>query len=309
MPLSDVADHRHLLALLSRSVMRGTLPPSLIFAGPEGVGKKLTAVATAQLLNCVSPAASRAVPGREPLALDACGTCPACTRIARGVHSDVLIVEPGDTGSIRIEQVRDVIDRTAYRPFEGRWRVVIIDGADALVAAAQNALLKTLEEPPSSSMFILVTAHPDALLPTVQSRCQRLRFGRPQKGAAGVEEDRDTAQLALMRAAASRDQRGRLEGAKDLVGRTGSGAATEREQLATHLRVMASLVRDAELVSCRADTGALANPDLLPALERLAQTYRGERGVNAFAAIDRALGALDRNSGVKVVADWVMLQL
>src|SRR6185503_9939385 len=177
--------------------------------------------------------------------LDACGACQACTRIARGVHSDVLIVEPGDSGSIRIEPVRDVIERTAYRPFEGRCRVVIIDGADALVPAAQNALLKTLEEPPPSSVFILVTAHPDALLLTVQSRCQRLRFGRRLTGAPEVQDDRETAQLALMRAAASRDPRGRLEGAKDLVGRTGAGGSTEREQLATQLRVMSTLVRDA----------------------------------------------------------------
>ena len=73
--------------------------------------------------------------------------------------------------------MRDVIDRAAYRPFEGRRRVVIVDEADALVPAAQNALLKTLEEPPSASMFILVTRAPDLLLPTVRSRCPRLRFG------------------------------------------------------------------------------------------------------------------------------------
>ena len=79
-------------------------------------------------------------------------------------------------GSIKIEQVRDVIDRADYRPFEGRRRVVIIDEADALMDAAQNALLKTLEEPPSASMFVLVSSIPDALLPTVRSRCSRLRF-------------------------------------------------------------------------------------------------------------------------------------
>ncbi len=98
------------------------------------------------------------------------------------MHADVLVVEPGDTGAIKVEQVRDAIDRTAYRPFEGRRRVVIIDEADALAVAAQNALLKTLEEPPPASVFVLVTSRPDVLLPTVRSRCQRLRFGRLAPG-------------------------------------------------------------------------------------------------------------------------------
>src|SRR5262245_48677261 len=117
MPFRDVIGHRRLVALLARSVERGTLPPSTIFAGPGGVGKRLVATATAQALNCVTPA--------QPF--DACGTCAACTRIARGVHPDVLVVEPGDTGSIKIDHVREIVDRAAYRPFEGRRRAVIID--------------------------------------------------------------------------------------------------------------------------------------------------------------------------------------
>src|SRR5262249_54987201 len=111
-----------------------------------------------------------------PLEVDACGVCAVCTRIARGAHPDVAVVEPGETGTIKVDQVRDIVDRSAYRPFEGRRRVFITDEADAMVAAAQNALLKTLEEPASSSAFILVTARPDILLPTVLSRCPRLRF-------------------------------------------------------------------------------------------------------------------------------------
>jgi len=182
MPFRDLVGHRRLLGLLSRSTAQATLPPSLIFAGPEGVGKHRAALATAQALNCLSPITTGSrVPGPEPrgeFPLDACGTCPACLRIARGVHPDVQTLVPGDTGSIRIEQVRDFIEAASFRPFEGRRRVFVIDEAEALVPAAQNALLKTLEEPRPGSVFILVSSMADALLTTVRSRCSRLRFGR-----------------------------------------------------------------------------------------------------------------------------------
>ena len=88
-----------------------------------------------------------------------------------------------------------------------------------------------------------------------------------------------------------------------------AGGASERDQLAAHLRAMAVLLRDVEVLASRADERTLANPDVRPALERLTNTYRGERGVRAFAAVDRALFALQRNAGVKLVADWLVLQL
>src|SRR5450631_1493422 len=170
MPFRDVVGHRRLVGLLARSIQRQSLPPSLIFAGPAGIGKRLTATAVAQTLNCLTPNTT------TDAGIDACGVCSSCARIARGVHPDVLVIEPGDNGSIKIEQIRDAVERTGYRPFEGRRRVVIVDDADALVVPAQNALLKTLEEPPSSSMFILVSSRPDVLLPTVRSRCLHLTF-------------------------------------------------------------------------------------------------------------------------------------
>src|SRR3954466_8358369 len=145
MPFRDVVGHVRLIDLLSRSVAGGTLPPSLLFAGPSGIGKHLTAVAVAQALNCLNPTKGSGL--RAEGALDACGTCTACTRIARGVHPDVLFVTPGDSGAIKIDQVREVVDRAQSRPFAGPRRVVVIDEADALVPSAQNALLKTLEEP------------------------------------------------------------------------------------------------------------------------------------------------------------------
>lgn len=176
MPWREIVGHRRVVSLLSRAVARESVPPSLLLAGPAGVGKRRVALALAEASNCLTPKSG------SGLERDACGECAACRRIARGVHPDVITLEPGDTGAIKIEQVRDVIDRAGYRPFEGRRRVVIADEADAMTADAQSALLKILEEPPAASVFALVSARPDALLPTVQSRCPRLRFGPLSEG-------------------------------------------------------------------------------------------------------------------------------
>jgi len=338
---SQITGHRRLLALLSRSVEHDSLPPSLVFAGPAGVGKRLTALAVAQALNCLE--VSRVQAPVSGFGFDACGTCAVCTRIVRGVHPDVVVVAPDDRGSIRMEHVRDIVDRSAYRPFEGRRRVVIIDDADALGIPPQHALLKTLEEPPSSSVFILVTARPDMLLPTVRSRCPQLRFrplaaddiatvlvarglsesearavaatadgsiGQALEASAGeLVEARDIAQRVLEYASSNREPGRRIDGAKELLAKTGATSFGDRDQVASHLRAMASLLRDVEVLATRADDRTLANPDVRPALERLTQTYGGERGIRAFSAIDQALVALDRNAGVKLVADWVVLHL
>jgi DNA polymerase III subunit delta' len=337
MPFRAIVSHRRPVLLLSRAIARGTLPPAMLLAGPDGVGKRRIALAVAEALNCLSPVSS------SGLERDGCGECVACRRIARGTHPDVILVEPGDLGSIRIEQVREVIDRAAYRPFEGRRRVVIIDEADAMVAAAQNALLKTLEEPPSASVFILVSAFPDALLPTVLSRCPRLRFGQltaaevadalirdhgyQEAEARAVAGDADgslgraletrsgdladaraSARWLLEQTARASDPARRLEAAKDLTGKK-STSASERDQLAVCLRAVASLLRDLGILSTRADERALANADLQADLSRLTTAYDRSRSVRAFYAVDRALGALERNASPKVVADWLVLQL
>jgi DNA polymerase-3 subunit delta' len=332
MPFRAIAGHRPLLELLSRATARATLPPSLIFAGPEGVGKRLTAIALAQALNCDRPIESED-------SRDGCGTCASCKRIARGVHADILVIEPGDSGSIKVDQVREAIDRSMYRPFEGRRRVVIVDEADALLPEAQNALLKTLEEPPPASVFVLITNRPDVLLPTVRSRCQRLRFGPLTPGEvaevlmrdhgldaadahaaaaasggsvgralAGAAEDaneaRDAAARLLQAAASSPDPRRRLDGAKALTG--GSG---DRDDLTRRLLALSSLIRDLGLLLSRADDRALANADLEPQLQALLRWFDGDRTVRAFATVDRALSALERNASPKIVADWLALNI
>jgi DNA polymerase-3 subunit delta' len=171
MSFREIVGHRRLKRLLARAAHSGTLPPSLVFAGPDGVGKKQVAYALAQALNCSQPIEGAA--GER----DGCGTCASCSRIARGVHPDVLLVRrPEDKTAIVISQTRDLIRQVGYRPFEARYRVVVIDGADELGSDSQDALLKTLEEPPARNVFVLVTSRPNLLSTTVRSRCCLLRF-------------------------------------------------------------------------------------------------------------------------------------
>jgi DNA polymerase-3 subunit delta' len=336
-PFRTIAGHSRLLSLLARVIACDSMPPAVLMAGPAGVGKRLTAIAIAQAVNCLQPRSS------SEFERDACGECASCRRIARGVHPDVIVVEPGETGAIKIEQLRDVIDRAQYRPFEGRRRVVIINEADAAGADAQSALLKTLEEPPSASLFILISSIPDALLPTVLSRCPRLRFGpltaaevarvlkqdhgysESDARAAAADADgsigralesqsedlteaRDAAQRLLQETARTNDPARRINLARDLTEGKGT-PAEERNRLAVRLRSLGSLLRDVGIIASRADRGMLANSDLEAQLETLSSSFDAERSLRAYAAVDRALAALDRNASAKVVADWLLLEL
>ena len=335
MPFTDVIGQARVTTLFARAIARDTLPPAMLFAGPRGIGKRRVALAVAQTLNCLARSA-----GDTP---DACGTCAACLRIARGVHPDVLVVEPGENGSIKIEQIRDLIDRSNYRPFEGRRRAVVVDDADAMSEDAQNALLKTLEEPPSATVFMLVSPAPDALLPTVRSRCSVIRFaalsadditrilvrdhkfdektaraaaadadgsvGRAlESGSVDVAEAREIAEKLLALAARVSDPSGRLAAAKGLVPAR-SPVAVERVYLTVCLRSMASLLRDLGILAEGADERLLANADLQAELQRLAAAYDSGRSRRAFAAVDEAIASLDQNVNPKVVTDWLVLQL
>ena len=182
MPFSEIIGQDRALGPLRAALQRGALHHAYLFGGPEGVGKGRAARLLAQAANCEGPA-----PG------DACGQCRPCHKIEAGNHPDVLEVrteaemarakrwEPagGKTPSkfIVVDQVRDVVEhRLALRRFEGRRRFVILDPADRMNPQAQNALLKTLEEPPPETTLVLVSSSPDALLPTIRSRCLRVPF-------------------------------------------------------------------------------------------------------------------------------------
>ena len=139
------------------------VPHALLFVGPPGIGKKKTAFAFLQALNC------------ERELGEGCGSCRCCERIERLTHPDVLLVSP-DGGAIKIGQVREVISTLSLRPLEARWRAVVVDGAELMTKEAANAFLKTLEEPPPQVVIILVASRLDALPLTVSSRCQIVKF-------------------------------------------------------------------------------------------------------------------------------------
>ena len=336
MPFRTIVGHRRLLALISRAVARETLPPSLLLAGPRGVGKRTTANALALAANCLHPRES-------DTERDGCGECVSCRRIDRAIHPDVIVVEPGETGSMGVDQIRRVIDAAAYRPFEGRRRVVIIDDAEAMAPPAQSALLKTLEEPPPASVFLLVSSMPDALLATVRSRCPRLRFGElattevatilmdrhgyseADARAAAADADgsvgralavrsadlvaaRESARLLLELVSRNRDPSHRIDLARELVGKKKS-PSEERRQLGTSLLALSSLLRDLSILRVHGDPQLIANADLGGTLERLASSADASRTLAAYTAVDSALGALERNASSKVVADWLVLQL
>ncbi len=170
--------------VLSRAAASGALAHAYLFVGPERVGKATLALRLAQALNCASAGARHASPlqGGDAEGAAPCGECPSCVRIAAGIHADVrtVTVEVTDEGpqrkAISVEQMREVERAVALAPFEGRTRVVIVDPADEMTAVAQNAFLKTLEEPPPHVVFVLIATQGERLLPTVRSRCRRIDF-------------------------------------------------------------------------------------------------------------------------------------
>jgi DNA polymerase III delta' subunit len=153
--------------LLRRAVERDRIPNAYLFSGPPGAPLLDAAIALACALNCQQ--------GRGV----ACGECDSCAKILGGFHPDVVtLVREGAANIVPIESVRSqVIARIGLPPHEALTRVFIVEEATAMAPPAANSLLKTLEEPPSRTLFVLCTTAPEQLLPTIRSRCQRVRFG------------------------------------------------------------------------------------------------------------------------------------
>jgi len=153
------------ISLLRGSIEQDRVAHAYLFTGPAGIGKGLVAREFAKALNCDRG-------GPQP-----CDECVSCRKIDHGTHPDVLWFRPaGAMRMIRVEQVAEFMQAASLRPYEGRWKVFILVDADRLNVQSQNKVLKTLEEPAPNTAIILTSALPEALLPTIRSRCQRIAF-------------------------------------------------------------------------------------------------------------------------------------
>ena len=214
MTLASVVGQPRAVGALKAALEGGSVHHAYLFAGPEGVGKELAAVGLAQALTCPER------PG------EGCGTCASCTRVARGSHPDVPWLMPDaervDRGwvgradisgtpsrEIKVEQVRGLQERLALRPLESKRKLALVASAHAMNEPAQNAFLKTLEEPPSDTTIVLVASQADDLLPTIRSRCVRVAFGPlprelvAERVAKERKVDADTARLVAVMAGGS----------------------------------------------------------------------------------------------------------
>jgi DNA polymerase III gamma/tau subunit len=176
--LASIDGQPRAVETLRAALASGKLHHAYLFEGPEGAGKVATARALAMALECEA---------RDP---DGCGECNGCHKVDAGTHPDVLWFDMTPKGLT--ERARELLTTLGFRPHEGRARVVIFDPAHGLApvperAEAANVLLKTLEEPPADTHFILVTAEPRRLPITVLSRCQRIRFAAKDQPVAPPE--------------------------------------------------------------------------------------------------------------------------
>lgn len=188
MSLAKLRGHARALRLLAPLLASKRLPPALLFHGPEGVGKALAGAAVAQALNCLSPTAG----------FDACDSCASCVAAQKGIDPDLKRVNAAYQAglreeetlrqrTIRVDTVRHLIKDIDMTSLTGRWKVAILEDAERLEIEAANALLKSLEEPPAKTLWILVTARRDRVLPTILSRCHRVPFGSlPEREVAAV---------------------------------------------------------------------------------------------------------------------------
>jgi DNA polymerase-3 subunit delta' len=320
-PHWPIVGHEWAVEHLDRAIQHGRVRHAYLFTGPDRIGKTTLARVFAMTLNCT---------GDHP----PCGQCRACTLIARDAHPDVTLVEAASMGSaLKIEQVRELQQTLALRPYEARYRVAILRRFHEANPAAANALLKTLEEPSPDVVLILTANSADRLLPTIVSRCQPLNlrplpvrtvrdaleqgWGAPGDVAqtlaqlsggrigwviSAIEnpaelEHRDLA-LDLLRQALHGSRRERFALVEQLT--------LEKSALLTLLDVWLGYWRDALLVAS-GSRAPVTNTDRAEELSHLAETTGLEGAQRALAATCRIIDYLGKNANTRLALEVLLL--
>jgi len=321
MTLADIVGHERAVARLAR-MAEGRVPGAVLLLGPPGVGKRTLADGFTARLLCEAPHDG-----------DACGTCAHCARVGAGTHPDVrVVVRDEERRDIRIEQVRELCRWLALQPLMAERKVAIVDGAHELNENGQNALLKTLEEPPGGSMILLLATSAALVLPTVRSRCQLVRLD-PLPGelvarvlaARGVEPDRARVlaplaegspgrALALdgeeaMRARALVLER--LPALHDAAAGDISGLAQEIARAALEPALAATLgwYRDVLQTRLAGDALPLRNPDVAATVRATAARVAPEIVLRQLEGVCDTILALERNANRVLALETMLLWL
>ena len=295
-------------------------------AGQQGVGKRQFALALAQAVNC-----------QRPKDGDACGECVNCRKVAAGEHIDVETFSP-DGQFIKIGQMREMTEKAQYRPYDGRRRVYIIDEADRLNQQAANSILKVLEEPPDTTLLVLVTSKPYALLETIRSRCQMLSFapladkeletylkanykrpvedtrmlsrlargslGRALEIDLGVYREQRSGMLEIIEALAITRDTLKLMSAAEHMGRK-----LEKSEFENHLDVLMVLLADLFHLKLGEPAERLTNADAAKRLERIAEMTTVEQITEWAAAIEQILQNLSRNINRQLAMEAMLIAM
>jgi DNA polymerase-3 subunit gamma/tau len=260
---AELVGQEAIAATLTNAIEQQRIAPAYLFTGARGTGKTSSARILAKSLNCLSSPKPTATP---------CGQCEVCQAIARGSALDVIEIDAAsNTG---VDNIRELIERAQFAPVQCRYKVYVVDECHMLSAAAFNALLKTLEEPPDRVVFVLATTDPQRVLPTIISRCQRFDYRRIPLDAMV----RHLQKIADLEAISIKDE------AITLVAQIAQGGLRDAESLLDQLSLLPTQI-DVEQVWDL--VGSVPERDLLGLLEAIAQD-------NPEAVLDHTRRLMDR---------------